>query len=193
MSKSAGGLLWSVADILTGRRRHWNSVCVPTLQCLMKESDSIDWPLQRAIRLLLAASWTAFRSDFSQGIFRRWQKSLDRKATRELLATYLAHLVQVCSVRNLWHKPGLSENQLWNAARALLPEMRNLEKELIGLEGQELTRKLSRLHLALLSVVTGEELVNLSSSEQFFGLRYYHPRLLIDLSQGIASELSCGL
>jgi|GEM_PF-1482462 len=195
MRKAVQWFVWSVIDVLTGRRKHWNLVCVPVFLQLAAQVESLERPLRDITRLLLASSWTAFRGDFSRGAFRRWQKSLDRERTRNLLAIYLSYLIELCLNRQAWDHLGASRETIWSTVFAFLPEARKVKGQLAGLDGGGLASELSRLHLTLLSVVdrgesTGEDFVTLCSSHRFFVLRTYHPALFSRLCETICSRLS---
>lgn len=191
MEQSCSGFVWHVRDILSGRRSHWNSTCVPVLSTALREAEKLESPFKRVFELLLASVWTAFRADFSQGAFQRWQKSIDADATKKLLGIYLAYLLQVSSIRGLWADLKIVEEKVWIQAVALFPEVGRVRLELCSLDSNGLARELSALHLRLLSIVASDKVdIELLSSPDFFKLRYYHPTLLSNLSDKIGSGLS---
>lgn len=188
-------VFWPITDMLSGRRKHWNTPCVPVLIGLVEQASRLERPMDSTMQLLLAASWTAFRSDFSQGPFRPCLRLLNPEPTRKLLSVYLAHLIRICSLEGTWLdlrtlSERISEDQVWGVAIEILPSCQEQRKDLSTLDSSEVGQRLSQLYLALDSVTSlhiRESLV--ARPYDFLLVKHSHVYLLTNLAKSIAKEL----
>ncbi len=186
-------LFWHVADILSGRRRHWNTVCAPTvIECLLR-ADSLERRVAEAIRIVLAAAWGTFSADFSRGPFRVLVKTLDAHSTRRILSMYMSYLVQSCSLRKLWSAFNLPEQRMWAGIIAVLPECSEHKRDVCELDGQQLAEQASRMYMKIWESVfqqlpSPEDL--LRSRWDIPYLKLYHPLMLSGSSERIALRLA---
>lgn len=189
-------LLWAITDIASGRRRHWNRVCVPILIGSYQKAHHLSDPLNSVVSKLLAAAWIAFTGDFSKGQFRYFLRSIDGSTARELLLIYMSALVQIGTEMGTWRANRIEPGSLWDALGSVVAS-NNWRARLENLAGEDLARHLSLCYLYLLDTLqakldldgTAEDPLGHQATIDSVLLNVYHPMLLIDLSKEIASQL----
>jgi len=90
-------LFKDISEIVSGKRSHFNNVCVREWNKVYENFQKNSWPYSVVTKHLLALVLTSFENDFCRGGFSHSLRKVDRKLARKVIAIYLSYAIHLFS------------------------------------------------------------------------------------------------